>query len=147
MSPEDSDQISRGRRRWRTVRCSGLLSGSNREDDVIAFGGHKVRMSMVQIQHHTCDQRIGAVLRGTDAKHSVLVDRYIPRVVRAGCIGKVEQYPLRIFSGLNGRLDGSAESDLDEQVGTIARRRHALYRCGRGILRSRDARQREQHDS
>jgi hypothetical protein len=145
---EDSNQIARRSRGWSAMRnVVHLFRYSNGHHNPVSFHRYRVRMGLIEIEHDARDQRIGAVLAGAHAAHSVRIDRDASKVVVAGGIRKIEQNAVWIGRRLKRRLYGSAEREFHAQIASLKRRRHTLHRRRPGAVLCGRAGQQEHQDS
>lgn len=75
---------------------------------------------MIQVNHHSRDERSVAVPGDAYAAHSVGIDRDVLGSGPACCVWKIQQDAVGMSRGFTYRLDGMAESDFDAQVLAIA---------------------------
>jgi len=139
--PENSNQVAGGCRHRGAMRPSfRLFRWAHSKNDRVPLRAHVVRMNSIEIEDHSCHQRSSAVLCRPYASHSVRADRKIPGAVASG-IRKVEENPIRIDCRFNRGLDYRAESNLDAQIGALARSCHILHDRRPGAVLRRCARQ------
>jgi hypothetical protein len=90
------------------------------ENDVFPFGRERVRQRAVQVDHHACDRRIGAVQAHAHTLYAVSSQR-VALLFRVGeRSGKDQDQPIRVGGGLYRRLHLSGEDHFDLYVRTLA---------------------------
>ncbi|MGC1651057.1 MAG: hypothetical protein WA741_34960, partial [Candidatus Sulfotelmatobacter sp.] len=66
---------------------------TDHNNDAVAFGVHRVGMSLIKLKNHSRYERTRAVLAGSHPAHSICMDWNIPDVVVASSVRKIEQNP------------------------------------------------------
>ena len=144
---EDSNQIAgRGRRRSAMRNVVRLFRYSNGHHNPVSFHRYRVRMGLIEVENDSRDKRIGAVLAGAHAAHSVRIHRDTSKIVAAGGIRKIEQNAVWIGRRLKRRLYGSTEREFHAQIAPLKRCRHTLHRRRPGAVLCGRAGQQEHQD-
>jgi hypothetical protein len=143
MPAEDSNQVARRCRDWSTVgNVTGIFCCAHYDNDVVRFSLQCVGVGLIEIKHHSRNERSGAVLAGSHTAHSVRVHRNILDVFAEGRVRKVEKNPIRMKRRFHGGLYWSTERDVNAYARAVARCSHTLH--GRGSARlCRGTRQQE----
>ena len=117
---------------------------SNGYHNPVSFQRYRVRMRLIEVENDSRDKRIGAVLAGAHAAHSVRIHRDTAKIIVAGGIRKIEQNAVWIGRRLERRLYGSTEREFHAQIAPLMRCRHMLHRRDPAAVLCRGTRQ-QQH--
>jgi hypothetical protein len=97
-----------------------MFDPTDRDDNSVSFRLHRVKMSLIKIEHDARDQGTDAVLPGAHAAHSVRMDRNNLDLVAAGSLRKIKQNPLGIGGRLNRGFNWRTQCNFYLQVGSVA---------------------------
>jgi hypothetical protein len=145
---EDSNQIARRGCGWSAMRnVVRLFRDSNGNHNPVSLHRYRVRMGLIEVEDDSRDKRVGAVLAGAHAAHSVRIHRDTSKIVVAGGIGKIEQNAVWIGRRLKRRLYGGTEREFHPQIASLNCCRHVLHRRRPGAVLGSRAGQQEYQDS
>jgi hypothetical protein len=126
---EDSNQIARRSRGWSAMRnVVRLFRYSNGYHNPVSLHRYRVRMGLIEVENDSGDQRVGAVLAGAHAAHSIRIHRDTSKIIVAAGVRKIEQNAVWIGRRLKRRLNGSTEREFHAQIASLKRRCHPLHR-------------------